>query len=159
MKSVLPVKRDVQVVVADPAEIEKAIERYYGQEETENFSEILKELGSDKDIAREVSEAGASDDARLVENLANEAPIVKFVNLVLLQAVQDRASDIHFEPFETEFRIRYRVDGALYEMSPPPKHLALPVISRLKVMAEPEHFRAAAAAGRTHQLYRGRPPG
>jgi type IV pilus assembly protein PilB len=60
---------------------------------------------------------------------------VKFVNLVLFQAIQDRASDIHFEPFETEFRIRYRVDGALYEMSPPPKHLALPVISRLKVMS------------------------
>ena len=60
---------------------------------------------------------------------------MKFVNLVLQQAVQDRASDIHFEPFETEFRIRYRVDGALYEMAPPPKHLSLPVISRLKVMA------------------------
>jgi len=57
------------------------------------------------------------------------------VSLVLQQAIQDRASDIHFEPFETDFRIRYRVDGALYEMAPPPKHLALPVISRLKVMA------------------------
>src|SRR5436309_11083696 len=67
--------------------------------------------------------------------LANEAPIVRCVNLVLFQAVQDRASDIHFEPFETEFRSRYRVDGALYEMSPPPKHLSLPVISRIKVMA------------------------
>jgi type IV pilus assembly protein PilB len=70
-----------------------------------------------------------------MEDLANQAPIVKFVNLVLQQAVQDRASDIHFEPFEEEFKIRYRVDGALYEMSPPPKHLALPVISRIKVMA------------------------
>ena len=128
-------KRDVQVVVADPAEIEKAVDRYYGQEETEDFSKILKELGSDKEMEREVSEAGASDDVRLVESLANEAPIVKFVNLVLFQAIQDRASDIHFEPFETEFRIRYRVDGALYEMAPPPKHLALPVISRLKVMS------------------------
>ena len=128
-------KRDVQVVVADPAEIEKAVDRYYGQEETEDFSKILRELGSDKEIEREVSEAGASDDVRLVESLANEAPIVKFVNLVLFQAIQDRASDIHFEPFETEFRIRYRVDGALYEMAPPPKHLALPVISRLKVMS------------------------
>ena len=128
-------KRDVQVVVADPAEIEKAVDRYYGQEETEDFSKILKELGSDKEIEREVSEADASDDVRLVESLANEAPIVKFVNLVLFQAIQDRASDIHFEPFENEFRIRYRVDGALYEMSPPPKHLALPVISRLKVMS------------------------
>jgi type IV pilus assembly protein PilB len=126
-------KREVQVVVADPAEIEKAIERFYGQEENENFADVLKELGSDANIAREVSEAG--EDARAAEALANEVPIVKFVQLVLQQAIQDRASDIHFEPFETEFRIRYRVDGALYEMSPPPKHLALPVISRLKVMA------------------------
>ena len=128
------VKKDVQVVVADPADIERAIEQYYGQE-TEDFSAILKELGADADIAREVSQAGAQDDERLMTNLANKAPIVKFVNLVLSQAIQDRASDIHFEPFEDEFRIRYRVDGALYEMSPPPKHLALPVISRIKVMA------------------------
>jgi len=85
-------------------------------------------------VARELSEADSEDEKRLAE-LANGAPIVKFVNLVLQQAIQDRASDIHFEPFETEFRIRYRVDGALYEMSPPPKHLALPVISRLKVMS------------------------
>ena len=128
------VKRDVQIVVADPAEIDKAIDRLYGQGETSgDFSEILKELGADTDIAREVDEA-ADDDKRLAD-LANEAPIVKFVNLVLQQAIQDRASDIHFEPFETDFRIRYRVDGALYEMAPPPKHLALPVISRLKVMA------------------------
>src|SRR5665213_1515848 len=126
-------KRDVQVVVADPAEIQQAIERFYGQEENESFSEILKELGADKDIAREVDEAG--EDARAAEELANQVPIVKFVNLVLQQAVADRASDIHFEPFETEFRIRYRVDGALYEMAPPPKHLALPVTSRIKVMA------------------------
>ncbi len=127
-------KRDVQVVVADPAEIEKAIERHYGQEEGEDFSHILKELGDDTNIAREVSEAEAGDNKQ-AEELANAAPIVKFVNLVLAQAIQDRASDIHFEPFETEFRIRYRVDGALYEMSPPPKHLALPVISRIKVMS------------------------
>jgi type IV pilus assembly protein PilB len=128
-------KRDVQVVVANPAEIDKAVEQHYGQEEAGNFSDILKELGSDSEIAREASEAAATDDARQIENLADAAPIVKFVNLVLQQAIQDRASDIHFEPFETEFRIRYRVDGALYEMAPPPKHLALPVISRLKVMS------------------------
>jgi type IV pilus assembly protein PilB len=126
-------KRDVLIVVADPADIKKGIERFYGQEENESFSEILKELNNDKEIAREVSEAG--EDARAAEALANEVPIVKFVNLVLQQAVLDRASDIHFEPFETEFRIRYRVDGALYEMAPPPKHLALPVTSRIKVMA------------------------
>lgn len=126
------IKRDVQVVVADPAEIQKAIERLYGTE-TEDFSAILKELGSDEEIAREAAEAASDDKA--AEDAANAAPIVKFVNIVLFQAIQDRASDIHFEPFETEFRIRYRVDGALYEMSPPPKHLALPVISRIKVMS------------------------
>ena len=126
------IKRDVQVVVANPIDIQKAIEKLYGAD-TGDFSEILKELGSDEDIAREAAEA--EGDAKAAEDVANQAPIVKFVNLVLFQAIQDRASDIHFEPFETEFRIRYRVDGALYEMSPPPKHLALPVISRIKVMA------------------------
>ena len=128
------IKRDVQIVVADPEEIRKTIDRLYGQDEASgDFSEILKELGADADIAREVDEA--AEDAKRLEDLANEAPIVKFVSLVLQQAIQDRASDIHFEPFETDFRIRYRVDGALYEMAPPPKHLALPVISRLKIMA------------------------
>jgi type IV pilus assembly protein PilB len=126
-------KRDVQVVVADPAEILRAVEKFYGQEESESFSEILKELNDDKQIARDVD--AAAEDAKAAEALANEVPIVKFVNLVLQQAVIDRASDIHFEPFEHEFRIRYRVDGALYEMAPPPKHLALPVTSRIKVMA------------------------
>jgi type IV pilus assembly protein PilB len=125
-------KRDVLIVVADPGDIQRGIERFYGQEENESFAEILKELGDEK-IAKEITAAG--DDAAVAEALANEIPIVKFVNLVLQQAVQDRASDIHFEPFETEFRIRYRVDGALYEMAPPPKHLALPVASRIKVMA------------------------
>jgi len=127
------IKRDVQIVVADPVEIKKTIERLYGQDESANFSDILKELGQDTEIAREVSEA--ADNEKLMADLANDNALVRFVNLVLQQAVQDRASDIHFEPFETEFRIRYRVDGALYEMAPPPKHLALPVISRLKVMA------------------------
>jgi type IV pilus assembly protein PilB len=126
--------KEVQVVVADPAQIEKAINKHYG-EESESISDILKELGADADIAKEVAEAASGDGATDLENLANEAPIIKFVNLVLYQAVQDRASDIHFEPFEDEFKIRYRVDGALYEMTPPPKHLALPVTSRLKVMA------------------------
>src|SRR6184192_4988678 len=126
--------KEVQVVVADPVQIEKAINKFYG-EESESVNDILKELGADTEIAREVAEATASDGVTDLENLANETPIIKFVNLVLYQAVQDRASDIHFEPFEDEFKIRYRVDGALYEMTPPPKHLALPVTSRIKVMA------------------------
>ena len=126
-------KRDVQFVVADPGDIQRAVERLYGQQDSESFAEILKELGG-SDLAREISDAEGGDE-RVVVELANEVPVVKFVNLVLQQAIQDRASDVHFEPFETEFRIRYRVDGALYEMAPPPKSLALPVISRIKVMA------------------------
>ena len=126
--------KEVQLVVADPGAIEKLIQRFYG-EDSESVGDILKELGADSDIAREAAEAAASEDSGDSADLANEVPIVRFVNLVLFQAIQDRASDIHFEPFEDAFKIRYRVDGALYEMSPPPKNLAIPVISRLKVMA------------------------
>jgi type IV pilus assembly protein PilB len=128
------VRKEVQPVVADPKAVEKAISRHYG-DESEGVDDILKELGADSDIAKEASQAAATEDANIMGDLANEVPIVRFVNLVLFQAIQDRASDIHFEPFEDEFKIRYRVDGALYEMSPPPKHLALPVISRIKVMS------------------------
>jgi type IV pilus assembly protein PilB len=129
------VKRDIQLVVADPAQIEKTIEKIYGADDADSVSDLLKDLGSDAEIAREVNEATTTDNAALMADMADLAPIVRFVNLVLFQAVQDRASDIHFEPFEDEFKIRYRVDGALYEMAPPPKHLALPVVSRIKVMA------------------------
>jgi type IV pilus assembly protein PilB len=129
------VSKEIQVVVADPAAIEKAIERLYGAETgSESVNDILRQLGADKETAGD-SKSKQLASVTNIEDLTNAAPIVKFVNLVLFQAVQDRASDIHFEPFEDEFKIRYRVDGALYEMSPPPKHLALPVTSRIKVMA------------------------
>jgi len=128
------VHREVVPVVADPSDIEKAINRFYGDAQS-SVADVLKELGQDGELAREAAEAAATGASTDLANLANETPIIRFVNLVLFQAVQDRASDIHFEPFEDEFKIRYRVDGALYEMAPPPKHLALPVTSRLKVMA------------------------
>ena len=128
------IRKDIQLVVADPIQILKIIERSYTGDAGENVSDILKELGSDKGIAAEV-DAAAGGDSAILADLANEVPIIRFVNLILFQAVQDRASDIHFEPFEDEFKIRYRVDGALYEMAPPPKHLAIPVVSRIKVMA------------------------
>jgi type IV pilus assembly protein PilB len=129
------VRKEIQPVVADTTQIINAIEKYYGSED-ENFSDILKELGADQDIAKEAAELENVEDvtSNLAE-MADAAPIVRFVNVVLFQAIQDRASDIHFEPFEDEFKIRYRVDGALYEMAPPPKYLALPVISRLKVVS------------------------
>jgi len=125
---------EIQVVVADPDEVDRAVARYYG-EDRGSVGDVLKELDADSELVREAAEAAEAQDIDGASELANHTPIVKFVNLVLAQAIQDRASDIHFEPFENEFKIRYRVDGALYEMSPPPKSLALPVISRIKVMS------------------------
>ena len=128
----LTVKGQVQLVVASPAEVTRAVEKFYPALAGGGYAEMLKELGGDDLVpATEEPKAGLLK----LDDAVNDAPIVKFVNLVLMQAVQDRASDIHFEPFEDEFKIRYRVDGALYEMTPPPKHLAQPVTSRLKVMA------------------------
>lgn len=127
------VKHPVQLVVADPAAVVKAVEKLYPAAPTGGYSDLLQELGQKMDLSA-VADEEKSTGMRL-EDVSNDAPVVKFVNLVLMQAVHDRASDIHFEPFEEEFKIRYRVDGALYEMSPPPKSLANPVTSRLKIMA------------------------
>lgn len=125
--------KDVQLAVAPPKQIEEMLNRHYG-EESESMQELLGDM--EKELATAgLAELDESATAKAIEEEANKAPIVRFVNLILFQAIQDRASDIHFEPFEDEFKIRYRVDGALYEMAPPPKHLALPVISRIKVLA------------------------
>ena len=70
-----------------------------------------------------------------LKELADSNPVKKLLNLVLLQAIRDKASDIHFEPFESEYKMRYRIDGTLYEMVPPPKHIAVALSSRIKVMA------------------------
>jgi len=121
--------KDIDVVVAPTDRIEDRIKQYYGTD-TASMEEILKQLGQAGELMRLHGDDGAA-----VEAEANATPIIRFVDLILYQAIQDRASDIHFEPFENEFKIRYRVDGALYEMSPPPRHLALPVTSRVKVMA------------------------
>jgi len=123
--------KDVHVVVAPTNEVEERIKRYYGTESS-SMEDILKQLGEAGEL---LAVRGTDESAQAVEADANATPIIRFVDLILFQAIQDRASDIHFEPFENEFKIRYRVDGALYEMAPPPRHLALPVISRVKVMA------------------------
>ncbi len=122
--------KDIQVLVSPPEQIEELIKQHYGTDTT-NMDEVLKQLGE----AGELLQLREGDGEAVVEAEANATPIIRFVDLILYQAIQDRASDIHFEPFENEFKIRYRVDGALYEISPPPRHLALPVISRVKVMA------------------------
>jgi type IV pilus assembly protein PilB len=125
--------KDIHVVVSPPDQIEDLIKQHYGSDTT-SMEEVLKQLGQAGELLS-VSGGRDGDGEAAVEAEANATPIIRFVDLILYQAIQDRASDIHFEPFENEFKIRYRVDGALYEMSPPPRHLALPVISRVKVMA------------------------
>ena len=125
--------KDIQVVVSPTDQIEDLIKQHYGTDTT-SMDEVLKQLGQAGELLS-VSSGREGNGEAAVEAEANATPIIRFVDLILYQAIQDRASDIHFEPFENEFKIRYRVDGALYEMSPPPRHLALPVISRLKVMA------------------------
>ena len=118
--------KDVNLVVADPAAVDTLIVQCYG-EENSSIDDLLSEISQ-----VDFGEDNADND---IANMANETPIIRFVNLILQQAIRDKASDIHFEPFEDQFRIRYRIDGALYEMAPPPKSLALPVISRVKVLA------------------------
>jgi type IV pilus assembly protein PilB len=121
--------KDIQVVVSPTEQIEELIKQYYGSE-TSTMDDVLKQLGEVGELLQL-----RGDEEAAVQAEANATPIIRFVDLILYQAILDRASDIHFEPFENEFKIRYRVDGALYEMAPPPRHLALPVISRVKVMA------------------------
>ena len=120
---------EISIVVCDPVQVSALLDHYYGQEQS-SMDDLFGDVGLDQFENLDDSKEGDLVDA------ANETPIIRFVNLVLQQAIRAKASDIHFEPFEDEFRIRYRVDGALYEMSPPPKSLALPVISRVKVISE-----------------------
>jgi len=120
-------RRDVAVYVAPAAMVQSMIERYYGVE-VSDIDRVLEEIEGNAELKE------SSSDVIDIEK-ASSAPIVRYVNTVLSQAIQARASDIHFEPFETEFKIRYRVDGALYEMSPPPRSLAAAVTSRIKVMS------------------------
>ena len=116
----------IQAVVCKIDQLERALNRYYPERE-EDINSIIEEMG--------YKEFDADSDVRDLEDAANDAPIIRFVDVVMQQAIRDRASDIHFEPFEKNFRIRYRVDGALYEMPPPPKSMAIPVISRVKIIS------------------------
>lgn len=117
-------ERDIRIVVAPDYLVESKINECYGGE-GKAMQDILSQF--------ELSSIDLSDQD--LENEVNSAPIIRYVDLVLYQAIKEKASDIHFEPFEDDFKIRYRVDGALYEMAPPPVHLAMPIISRVKVMA------------------------
>lgn len=126
--------RDLTFVLARENDVKSLINKFYG-EDSDSMNDMLNKLESEMETGEVIELSEGKEDETGLEQAANATPVVRFVNLVLYEAVQSKASDVHFEPFEQEFKIRYRVDGALYEMSPPPRRLALPVISRIKVMS------------------------
>ncbi len=124
----------VSAVVSPPEEVEEVLKAKYSTSGS-SMADIYADLG-DSDTLAAVSGRGDSIDLASLEAAADDNKVIQLLNLVLLQAIRDKASDIHFEPFEDEFKMRYRIDGVLYEMIPPPKHLALPIVSRIKVMSK-----------------------
>jgi type IV pilus assembly protein PilB len=124
---------EVQAVLADPDQIDKLVAKHYTTA-ADSLNEILSEMNSD-DSLKGLKDRGESIDLDSIKEAADSNPVRKLINLVLLQAIKDKASDIHFEPFEDEFKMRYRIDGVLYEMMPPPAHIAAAISSRIKVMA------------------------
>ncbi len=124
----------VTAKITDSEALENALAKYYETEE-ENINDLIGEIQGDSFLA-EFEGRNQSIDLDELKELSEANPVKKLLNLVLLQAIRDKASDIHFEPFENEYKMRYRIDGVLYEMVPPPKHIAAALSSRIKVMAD-----------------------
>jgi type IV pilus assembly protein PilB len=125
--------RQVTATLAPVSKIDAAIGRSYSNTKEESIADVIAGMATDIDLGYGRRET--SIDIASVEEMANAAPVRKLVNMVLLMGIKDQASDIHFEPFEDEYKMRYRCDGILYEMVPPPRHLATAISSRIKVMA------------------------
>ena len=122
---------DVRGAVSSLADVETAIAKVYAGHE-DSIEDVIGQL-----------ESGHEDDGKMrgidigdMDQMSDAAPIRKLLNMILLLAIKDQASDIHFEPFEDEFKVRVKADGVLYEMVPPPRHLANAIVSRIKVMSE-----------------------
>ncbi|WP_449280337.1 GspE/PulE family protein [Limnoglobus roseus] len=135
---------DVKAVLAPPKAVDDLMNKAYstgaggagaGGADEESIASILKEIEGDADLNKAVGKRETSIDLNSVEEMAHSAPVRKLINMVMLMAIRDHASDVHFEPFEDEYKMRYKCDGVLYEMVPPPRHLATAISSRIKVMA------------------------
>ncbi len=125
---------DVKGAVATEADVMAAIERLYAGHH-ESIQDVVKQIEQDKGLSAMAGRNENTVDLEAIEEMAEAAPVRKLLNMVLLLAIKDKASDIHFEPFEEEYKMRYRVDGVLYELVPPPRHLAPAISSRIKVMS------------------------
>ncbi|HEY2155059.1 MAG TPA: ATPase, T2SS/T4P/T4SS family [Isosphaeraceae bacterium] len=132
LKSFLGV--DIKPMIAAESEVLAAITRLYAGKQ-ESIGDVVKAIESDKGLQAFQNRNENTIDLEAIEEMAEAAPVRKLLNMVLLLAIRDKASDIHFEPFEEEYKMRYRVDGVLYELVPPPRHLAPAISSRIKVMS------------------------
>ena len=126
--------KSVKIVFAREKDVMDRIAQYYG-DANESVADMIKSLGEGMTDDEALATAAGANDIASMENAANSSAIIRFVNLVLYQGVVDRAADIHIEPFENDFKIRYRVDGALYEMKAPDVKMAPAIISRIKILA------------------------
>jgi type IV pilus assembly protein PilB len=125
---------NVDAVVADPSLIDALIKKHFSK--VESIKDVVSNLAVNDKFKNLSAKGDQSIDLDAITEAASDNQVIKLLNLVLLQAIKDRASDIHFEPFENEFKMRYRIDGVLYEMVPPPKQLGPAIISRVKVMSK-----------------------
>ena len=126
---------EIAMVIATERDVMQSINRHFDSE-SESVEKLVAELADDEEL-REAISALENEKFNITdaEALADSAPVRKLLNMVLLLAIKDHASDIHLEPFEDEFRIRIKAEGVLYEMVPPPRHLAFAITTRIKVMA------------------------
>jgi type IV pilus assembly protein PilB len=125
---------NIRACVATEKEIAKALERYYASN-VESLEKLVKNLENDKELYAATTKLSTKENLDEQLQLADSEPVRKLLNMVLLMAIKDHASDLHFEPFEDEFRIRIKADGVLFEMVPPPRHMAAALVTRIKVMA------------------------
>ena len=129
---------DVKLLVATEREIVRCLEKFYDAG-GESVERLIGDMEEDEELMEMAQKSMAQKETFNLtdtEALADSAPVRKLLNMILLLAIKDHASDIHFEPFEDEFRIRIKADGVLYEMVPPPRHLAFAITTRIKVMAD-----------------------
>ncbi len=128
---------NVEPVVASETSINEAIAKFYGEvESVEELTKVMKDLGAEEAADLELASEEQETDLATLERAAEEAPIIKLVNLVLTDAVKRGASDIHIEPYERELRVRFRVDGILQAVMTPPLKLKDAITSRIKIMAK-----------------------
>lgn len=128
---------EINPVIATKSDITKAIEKFYGK--SKMFEEVVEASYSTSAEVSYTTDAEIAEEELSLDKLvarAEEAPVVKLVDLIVRQAIDERASDIHIEPFKNRISLRYRIDGKLYEIPPPAKHLHLPIISRIKILSK-----------------------